>query len=63
MNRIGLEQDLLKAVQLLNDTLKHGMSSLTVDLGQYYENGFCVEQDLEKAVEYYKMGTDQTCST
>lgn len=51
--------DLDRGINLLNEAAKHDEVTSANYLGHIYEDGFLVPQDIDKAIEYYKIAVEQ----
>lgn len=51
--------DLKRGINLLNEAAKHDEATSANYLGHIYEDGFLVPQDIDKAIEYYKIAVEQ----
>src|SRR5690606_21976777 len=50
----GLEQDLLKAVNLYHASAVQGHPMAMYEMGHMYDHGHAVEKNLSKALEWYE---------
>ncbi|KAI9193325.1 uncharacterized protein BJ171DRAFT_272756 [Polychytrium aggregatum] len=61
LNRIGVDQDQIRAVEMYRSLADCGMPQAQIALGRCYESGEGVDQDYNTAIEQYTKAADQGC--